>query len=270
MIQELNKSFSFPRLMFAVRRNITLHARLYGLGAAAYFAAVVLLGIIIAWFQKPDAGMPVSDIANGLGTFVMVYGCYVVTGAFVSGASSMAFSDLSAKNQRLGALVLPISKIENFLATFVVSVLIPVVLVAVTVTLAELIRLLILPKGAWNVLELAQHFRDFEDMFVGAEQNFTDGYILSYIAMLILAQAAFFFGSTLWPKWSFIKTLVVGYVLLTIMSIVLWIVAIAMGNTLTINPYFTLGLYSMLAVIFYVLAWVRFNRLVLLQRFIMS
>lgn len=96
-------------------------------------------------------------------------------------------------------------------------------------------------------------------------------------SLLLVIQAFFFFGAIVWPRLSFIKTLLAGWILQTLFSTVLLIsMPSTNGNfsyswTSGADEYFdvifmTISLIT--AVLFYILAFIRFRESDLADRLI--
>lgn len=115
-------------------------------------------------------------------------------------------SQLSLPRQRVRWLTTPASTLEKYLGALIPAVLFMVILIPLSFFVSEVLRV-----GVCSVLypRLDIPWMDYSQLFVG---NVSYSIFISWqsariaLSLLLLLFSLFVFGSTLWPKGAFIKT----------------------------------------------------------------
>lgn len=160
---------------------------------------------------------------------------------------SYAFSSLKGKRQRVSTLMVPASMLEKFMVRMVIYVLGFYVVYVVGMTLSDLSRYLFAGGGMllpWvEMLKSNLHMMDKE-----------------YLIGVTFMQSVYVLGSSIWPKLSFFKTFLVLFVLM--------LCSVFFDDILYyILRYTGLWLVVLITLGCYVLAWLRFRRVQVIQRF---
>lgn len=262
----VNDKFDFGRLMFLIHRRFAYEKRLILIGAGAYFGILCTIAVLNGMIAKPDADAEFNPAkiffaSNGSAIF-MLYTVYILTGAFLSLTASLAFSDYGDRRTRLAAMVVPATKAEKFAAALSINVFVATAFVVCADLAAELIRKVFLPSEYMWMWQ--------SDLADAVSQNGGDDIIIttfvSFIITIFAAQALFVLGSTLWPKLSFIKTLLASW-LLSIAGSIVFMIASSRIDSFKQQLILQISIYAIVTIAAYILSWIRFDRTVLVQRF---
>lgn len=260
----VNDKFDFGRLMFLIHRRFTYDKRLILIGAGAFFGILCTIAVLNGLIAKPDADTNMANTffaSNGSAIF-MLYTVYILTGAFLSITASLAFSEYGDRRTRLAAMVVPATKAEKFVAALSINVIVATVFAVCADMAAELIRKAFLPAGYMWMWQ--------SDLVDVISENGGDDIIIltvvSFIVTIFTAQALFVLGSTMWPKLSFVKTLLASWLLSIVGSIVIMIASNQIDSFKS-QMILQISLYAIVAIAAYILSWIRFDRTVLVQRF---
>ena len=260
----VNDKFDFGRLMYLIHRRFTYEKRLILIGSGAFFGILCTIAVLNGLIAKPDADTNMANTffaSNGSAIF-MLYTVYILTGAFLSITASLAFSEYGDRRTRLAAMVVPATKAEKFVAALSVNVIVATVFAVCADMAAELIRKAFLPADYMWMWQ-----SDLVDVIseIGGDDIIVLT-VVSFIVTIFTAQALFVLGSTMWPKLSFVKTLLASWLLSIVGSIVIMIASNQIGSFKS-QMILQISLYAIVAIAAYILSWIRFDRTVLVQRF---
>ncbi|MBO9658181.1 MAG: hypothetical protein J7527_05090 [Chitinophagaceae bacterium] len=200
----MNQFFSFRRFSLLVSKHWADNKRRYSLAVIGF----VLL--LIVWFILTllvESRRPMNQEVQILTFFFSLFGI----GAFYA---SQYFRDLGSKAKGINFLLVPASAFEKILCSFLFTVviffsvftaafyLVDVLMVTIAnqfLTTEEMVK----PDGVINV------FTAFIRLFDGE----ADGVSLVYILIIFLTiQSVFVLGSVYFAKYSFVKTVITGFV----------------------------------------------------------
>lgn len=243
---DMNNFFSFPRIVMVMKREIMENwkanmLRLIGLYAA--FAIPMLLFMLkisneSRWLDNPDWAL--GDFCQSMmSTFMIIIGIV----AFVYASNIM--ENMITKEKRISFLMLPATMIEKFVARFLFVTVGLLLSVWVTLSLAEITRLIFVPF--FNLPEtlhgtiLPKMFSMFTsfifvsgtDYYVGHEDmgSISLGLtcVLAWVYGLWL-HSLYILGGNIWYKKPFFKTLGSIIVISIVLAVILTRSVILIGS----------------------------------------
>ncbi|MCM1028637.1 MAG: hypothetical protein NC342_07265 [Pseudoflavonifractor sp.] len=216
-----------------------------------------LAGIAAAWFFF-GFFMALSGSGGGDGQIVVLI---IASGIAATVFAANSFSSMKATPGRISTLMLPAAPIHKFMARWCVAVPMALVVLLLAFWEAELVRL-----ALWPI------FNESAPSLITVYLSTTNNPLIIFIAPMALAQATFFLGAIVWPRLSFVKTMVATWVLGMLFSIALAIgiqhMSDNIGHTDNIgythlNEDLFLTLYSVgciaISAWLYFLAYIRFR-----------
>lgn len=186
-------------------------------------------------------------------------------------AGSMMFSDMGSKSMRLSALMVPSSQLEKFITRLIVALPITIIVSFIGFEVVDLIRCFVAKITHPNTtcihpIGLAKEYFDADVMKV-------------YCGFLLAVQSIFVLGGVIWPKNSWLKTLAAMFVLVSIYSVISFWLGTAIFRP---NMHYSVENFQwvdefgienlvlitgcVMAVINYVVAYMRLTELELVQR----
>lgn len=241
-----------------LRHYIVTNQKLLLFGGMSVIFVSWMIGALMGYFDGGGTG--VSQVA-----YFTLFGCTWIV------AASIAFSTLKTKEGRISQLMMPTSATAKFLVHWLVMVPGLIVLIAISYYSAEGLRILtdILANNRDEItapLRILNPLTVF-DMLGG----FRAASLFYFFGSIFLSQATFMFGSVLWPKLSFLKTLVALWVLEAALSIIM----IFIENVFDIPSFreiesmlWTCGSLAFAGTFaLYYLTWLRIKRMQLISRF---
>lgn len=262
------KTNGFDRARFwnLTRRNLIEERKTLMYGAGVIFGIYLLVTIfMVKNFVLPDGSKFMwnrwdSDV------LVAAYGILGVLMVMILG--SLTFRSMSSKSKRIKNMMLPASKSEKYWSNVLIYVVMGNLLLLVSAIICDTI-----------VSGFCGHLPCMFEFF--KEIRIVDGKeILALILLIgilyILPQSVYVLGSAIWPKRSFIKTFVALFVIQVVISILLPpffnlfnVSTDSVSSDGVIYLRICLALLAIygLSVGTYYLAWVRFKRMELVQRF---
>ncbi len=191
----MNQFFSLKRFSLLVVKHWADNRRRYHLSTVAIF------GLLNAWFvflmlsdSSPAMGQEVQQITFYLGLFA--------TGTFYS---SQYFRDLGSRERGSNFLLVPASTFEKLLCSILYSVVFFFLVYLGVYYLAD--GLLVALINASHDSKIATVTNVFSVTIFPENSDFTISLVLFYFAV----QAAFLLGSVFYSKYSFVKTIITGF-----------------------------------------------------------
>lgn len=198
---------------------------------------------------------------------------------------SLTFSSLSTKPRRISSLMVPASKLEKFTSLVMIYTVAGNLVILLCGFVADTISALLFGRRpAWlqiDLMDFIQIFKDF-DSWNSLAVEVVCGVTLGLIALILITQAIYVLGSSLWPRKSFLKTFLVLFILQTILPIFLSFGMLINGMDWIFNletwenvNYHILGWSCVAAswaflIFIYWLAWRRFRSIQVVQKFMMN
>lgn len=275
----ITDNFSWIRIGMLLKRYFSQNRRSLLMVLAVFFGIMLFTGCMTSRYLGDDQ----SDRTPVYWVFAAILSMFAIT---IS--ASLTFNSMSSKPKRITEMMVPATKFEKFFSCIVVYVFIAPIAILASALVADALASVLfglapafvdLFHGIGNMLkDISAHKLDKEDI---SGITVILMAVCSVIAYILLGQGWYVLGSALWPRKSFIKTSLVLLAVQMILPIIMpweWL-----GNTLFGDYYdnwtsmqIVLYLWMWIAIfyaidfgIFY-LAWRRFKRTQLVQKFMMD
>lgn len=269
MIDQTIDRFEWKRFTAIFTRYISEHGKtlLGGIGVTA--GILILLALLMgrSYSEVPaELKEALSDnefnsyerpvIATALGMEMMMF--YGVFNIFVMIAGSLTFSSLKSKTRRINALMIPATKSEKYFTLIIIYTLLADVGFFIACVAADIVHSL--ASGLPTIWAGLSYLNVPEDA------TFWKAVTIMMLAPMF-NQAVYTLGSSLWPKRSFLITFCAIFV--TELLVMMFAPVIDTINFIDSLPFgVAVGGTMAIIVVLYVLAWARFNRIQLMQRFL--
>lgn len=193
----MNQFFSFKRFALLVLKHGADNKKRYGLSVLAF------IGLLITWFvftiltefEDQPMGRTVQQVTFFLALFAV--------GTFYA---SQYFGDLGSKSKGINFMLVPASAFEKLLCSLLYSVVLFFTVFTISYYLVDLLMVAIansLPKGAKTEV-----VNVFKIIIVRFNKDSTINFLLFFFSV----QSVFLLGSVYFEKYSFIKTIICGFV----------------------------------------------------------
>ena len=193
----MNQFFSFERFRLLVLKHWADNKKRYGLSLIAF------IGLLISWF--------VFTILTGFDDIPMGRAAQQVTfflGLFAVGTfyASQYYSHLGSRAKGINFLLVPASAFEKLLCSLFYTVVLFFVFFVVTFYLVDLLMVSIV--NSFPGTEKISVVNVFKIIIVRFNKDSTINFLLFYFSV----QSAFLLGSVYFEKYSFVKTIICGFV----------------------------------------------------------
>ena len=197
----MNQFFSFKRFTLLVFKHWADNKKRYGLSVLAF------IGLLIAWF--------VFTMLTGFDDEMMGKAVQLITFFFALFAvgtfyASQYFSDLGSRAKGINFLLVPASAFEKLLCSLLYTVVLFFVLFTLSFYLVDLLMVTIantLP-GAEKPGGKSALINVFKVIILRFNRDSTINFLLFFFSV----QSAFLLGSVYFEKYSFIKTIISGFI----------------------------------------------------------
>lgn len=193
----MNQFFSFKRFSLLVLKHWAENKRRYGLSVLA------LAGLLAGWFvlmMLGEGGNPMNEGIQRAAYFFMLF----AAGAFYA---SQYFRDLGSKARGGNFLLVPASSFEKLLCAVLFGVLLFFVVFTAVFYLVDVVMVSI-ANTYWGDAGKAPVTNIFQANVL--ESN--DGWGIRLLLLYLPLQSAFLLGSVYFERYSFIKTIISGFV----------------------------------------------------------
>ena len=251
--------FLSGNFMNVARQDLLRNRKALLLTAALIIGCDILIGVILGFTNS-----------GGGSNELMVY--WLVAEIFMFVCASMAFSSMKSKEGRTAELMLPATAFEKCAVRWIMAVPLTFVVCALGIYVGDATRMLVqwASDGPYAHNPHYMSLVNIWSVFGEAENPLMTASGHAQWAGFLFTQAAFFFGSVLWPKLSFLKT----FAALTVLQVLFTAALISVSRFTThFTPddlrvaFNTFGISTLvLAVALYVLAWVRYRRTQIISR----
>lgn len=207
----MNQFFSFRRFSLLVSKHWADNKRRYSLSVIGFIL------LLIVWFTLTilvESGSPMNAEVQILTFFFSLFGI----GAFYA---SQYFRDLGSRAKGVNFLLVPASAFEKILCSFLFTVVIFFSMFTAAFYLVDVL-----------MVTVADQFLTTEDLarqggvvnvFTAAIRIF-DGVSLIYILIIFLTmQSIFVLGSVYFAKYSFVKTVITGFVVFFVLFCLIYL-----------------------------------------------
>lgn len=245
---------SMTRIRLLLNRFLSDNRRMILLMIGITFGIFLLSGLFLC------KNLSYSDlIASLLMLDVFIFSIFLTI------FGSLTFSSMSTKPRRISEMMIPASKSEKFLSLLIVYTLGGIVLGLVSWFLS-----IVISTGIYG--KLTKFFDDLSHFMsvLGAKDM---GMVLFFAGTPLLGQALYTFGSSMWPKRSFVKTFVALFVvefLMTFLPFMGILNRLDFGFFGSCPGWVLVGIYYIVVVGIYWLTWIRFRNTQLVQTFMMD
>jgi hypothetical protein len=192
-----------------VRNHWVENKKRYGLTVLAF------IGLLIAWFVftlfvSDDGGPMAKDVQNP---------SYFLP-LFVAGTlyASQYFHDLGSRPKGINFVMLPASAFEKMLCALLYTALLFFTVFTISFYLVDSLMVAIA-----NTLPEQSDKATVVNVFKTKVIQFNDGSALNFVLVFFSIQAAFLFGSVNFRKYSYLKTIISGFVLFLIVMSLLYL-----------------------------------------------
>jgi hypothetical protein len=196
----MNQFFSFKRFTLLVLKHWADNKKRYGLSVLAF------IGLLITWFVftllvEPDIRMP-KDVQQ-----ITYFFSLFVVGTFYA---SQYFSDLGSRSKGINFLLVPASAFEKLLCSLLYTVVLFFVVFTTIFYIVDSLMVAIssnLP-GNNEVNGKPTVVNVFKIIILRFNRDSTINFLLLYFSV----QSVFLLGSVFFEKYSFIKTIISGFI----------------------------------------------------------
>lgn len=214
--------FSFSRFGKLVCKEMQENWKLYVLRFLVMYAVMI---IVLVWYSYTDySSYPMLDKTDDLNvhSFTLIFWMWSWW-VFMCLGISFAFGTMKSKAGRITMLMTPATTFEKFFFRWLIYVLILPLLIFVSVWLADYTRVLIC-SSIYKEIPFIE-VTNFRCFFERVDRGFSlcnNWEIASLLILLnVFIQSLFFLGSIIWPKNSFIKSLICFLVMVILFYVVI-------------------------------------------------
>jgi len=194
----MNQFFSFNRFKLLVLKHWADNKKRYGLSILAF------VGLLIAWFVL----FMLTDPENMMNQNLQQITFFLSLFAMGSFYASQYFRDLGSRAKGINFLLVPASAFEKLLCALLYNV---VLFVAVFLACFYLVDTLMVAI-ANHLYAAAGEKVTVTNMFKVILLRFNEEATINFLMTFFFVQAAFLLGSVYFEKYSFIKTIISGFV----------------------------------------------------------
>lgn len=209
--------------MLTAKKELIDNKKAIVLGIASCWAICILMGLLMGYNGSGGGIIEVS-------VFCVMFS---ITGCIVG---SLTFSNMKSKESRINALMLPASTFNKFIVRWIAVVPALFLIMLAGFYIGDLTRIFV--NWALDTSAQYRHYIQVTDLWVILSFGYEEegGIILTNVLLsYFVIQSIYIFGAILWPKLSFIKTLVALWVVQTVFSIIL----ISLGRNFCFSLNFT-------------------------------
>ena len=272
----VNQTFNWSRFTATLRKEIIENKRaiiitvlcIYGLLTVLMVFGNFTTGVTDSIQDSLDKRIPQLFVAAIL-TFV------------VTVSASLTFKNLTTKAGRTSLLTSPSSTLEKFLSNILIYILGLIVVYMVCAQLADLTRIAILwffrsetfsVPGPINFLDSFSGAQDYYQLLYGPVADYFGNISLAMFLSVLTNAGLYLLGSVVWPRLSFLKTLLATYAFQFVLFLISIIIFTVSGDPVNIMfkiaEFFQEGKFTIFSYVLtigvlilnYGLAWFLFKR----------
>ena len=208
VMKTVNQTFDWSRFKLAVRNALAENGRtvLLALGGIYLYYSAILIST--------------HQLTQGAGFNAVDPG---ITFLFMAAIASLGFSGLSTKCKRSSYLTTPSSTTEKFTANALIYVIGGIAAVIACIYLADLTRIVVAWIAPGKVLQTLNAFPNTVTKWSSPSGSFCSSMLPLFMLNSVWYASVFMLGSILWPKRSFLKTVVAIIVYAILVFAVMWI-----------------------------------------------
>ncbi len=240
--QAISSTFNFGRFKALLIRYLVENKKSLMLSVGAAWVILILLGAFTGHFGNENSWYtPIHRLNN------FIAACIFTSLLLGQIAASLTFTSMKTKQTRLDTLMLPSSALEKFFVRITIYTLIFHVVLIVGIIIGDFFRnLFIAPHNSVLLIANLDWFFD------------TPNYTGSLLSFYIFTLATYTFGSSISPRYSFLKTTIAVFIINIVALIFISsfnIYKISWIDETTITIFFLIS-----AVILYVASYFRFAK----------
>jgi hypothetical protein len=196
----MNQFFSFNRFSLLVSKHWADNKKRYLLSVIAF------MGLLIVWFvftMLVDSSNPIGKDMQMITYYFLLF----VVGSFYA---NQYFRDLGSRAKGINFLLVPASAFEKILCSLLYTVILFIVVFTAAFYLVD--ALMVAIAKSFLVVDIPNKEQGLANVFEVGKLPF-DGESNIHILLIFFAiQSAFLLGSVYYGKYSFIKTIISGFV----------------------------------------------------------
>lgn len=197
----MNQFFSFKRFALLVSKHWADNKKRYGLAMLAF------VGLLVTWFVFTIlTGFEERPMGREVQTITFYFSLFAV-GTFYA---SQYFSDLGSRAKGINFLLVPASAFEKLLCSLLYTAVLFLFVFTATYYLADVLMVVLARafSGAVQTGEKIAVVNVFDVLVLPFNSSMT----FNFLAFFISVQSAFLLGSVYFEKYSFIKTIICGFI----------------------------------------------------------
>lgn len=254
--------FSMQRFAALLKTYFIENGKTLGLYTATLIGLTMLVGYFCGHTISGDAN--IGNINEGSLALMIMY--VMFAGMFgVAISASLTFSSLQTRASRIATLMVPASMLEKFLVRIVVYLFAFAFCFIVAVLCGEGVRILFSGNNSIT-------------MFSALAEIITLKNSLYVIASVLTTYGFYALGSAMWPKYSFFKSFVVQIILQIILGSIMLSYVLTHPHFMVVHndqievcdSWLLIALQFAFVILFFGLAWWRFSKTQIVQRFMMD
>jgi hypothetical protein len=225
----MNQVFSFRRFSLLVAKHWADNKRRYSLSAIG-FVLLLIVWFILTILLEP--GNPMNQEVQILTFFFSLFGI----GAFYA---SQYFRDLGSKSKGINFLLVPASAFEKILCSLLFTVIIFFTVFTAAFYLVDV--LMVTVADQFLLANDPERQKGVVNVFRAAIVIF-DGVSVAYILIIFLTvQSIFVLGSVYFAKYSFVKTVITGFVIFFVLFCLIYLLFVKL---MPVGEYTNISLTS--------------------------
>lgn len=197
----MNQFFSFKRFLLLVLKHWADNKKRYGLSVLAF------VGLLITWFVFTML-TGFDDIPMGRGVQQVTF--FLTLFAVGTFYASQYFNDLGSRSRGINFLLVPASAFEKLLCSLLYTVVLFFVVFTIAYYLVDTLMVAIanIFPGTEKLAKKPSVINVFKVTLLRFNRDATINFLLFFFSI----QSAFLLGSVYFQKYSFIKTVICGFV----------------------------------------------------------
>jgi hypothetical protein len=197
----MNQFFSFKRFSLLVSKHWADNKKRYVLSVVAF------IGLLITWFVFTIlTGFDDKPMGREVQSITFFFSLFVV-GTFYA---SQYFNDLGSRAKGINFLLVPASTFEKILCSLLYTVVLFFLVFTATYYLADVLMVAV-ASGISETVGTGEKIA-VVNVFDFISIPFNEDTTLNFLFFFLSVQAAFLLGSVFFEKYSFIKTIISGFV----------------------------------------------------------
>lgn len=196
----MNQVFSFNRFKLLVLMHWAHNKKRYGLSVLAFMGLLIVF-FLFSILTADDGGR--SEDVQKIRYFLPLY----VVGTFYA---SQYFQDLGSRTKASNFLLIPASTFEKLLCSLMYTVVLFIAVFTAVYYLVDILMLAFSNEVVSNDKQLEQD--PITNVFKGGFFMFREELKINGLLFFLSVQSAFLLGAVYFKKYSFIKTIISGFV----------------------------------------------------------